>query len=434
MDRLNPFSGIKAKDIQRAAEQYGTPLYLYDEKLILDKCRTLTAMPHAYGLTVRYAMKANSGRALLQIIRQQGLRFDASSLNEARRAVLAGAKPEDIMLTTQEVPMGGDRAELERLLAQGMQYNACSLRQLYEIGDFAASKGMELGIRIHPGVGAGETVTRNTGDKYSCFGIHLSDLKQAAVYAEEKGIPLTHAHVHIGSGGEPEAWRQNIDLELGIIEQYFPRAHTVSFGGGLKEARMPDETSADVPSLGTYAKEAVERFYARTGRKLKTEIEPGTFVVANAGYVVTEVMDKKRTGEDGFLFLVADGGMEMNARPLFYASRHPFYCVTKQGELRYSDFQPVGDGTAIVVGRCCESGDAQSLDADGQIIPRRIVEPDIGDYLVIGGAGAYCSSMAPMNYNSHVQAPEVLLTETGGLRLIRKKQTLEQIVANELDL
>jgi diaminopimelate decarboxylase len=130
---------------------------------------------------------------------------------------------------------------------------------------------------------------------------------------------------------------------------------------------------------------------------------------------------------------VLDGGMELNARPLLYGSRHPFYMVSRDGALLSSEFYDIsGDFAAVPVGRCCESGDAQSLTPDGLSLPRRMAAPDVGDFAVIGGAGAYCSSMAPMNYNSHVQAAEILCARNGQLVEIRRQQTLEQLVANEL--
>ena len=163
------------------------------------------------------------------------------------------------------------------------------------------------------------------------------------------------------------------------------------------------------------------------------EIEPGTFIAANFGYIVTTVMDEKSTGEDGFNFIIADGGMDVNVRPLLYGARHPFYVIAKDGALKSSEFaENAKNYEAAVVGTCCESGDCQCLTPDGVSYPRRIAEPEPGDTLVIGGAGAYCSSMAPMNYNSHVQAPEILYTAGGELRLIRRRQTLEQMLENEI--
>ena len=432
MNRLNDFSRLSSEAVALATESFGTPLYMYDEALILERCRECVEMPQAYGLVVRYAMKANSNRTLLRLITDAGLHLDASSLNEVRRAGLAGIPYERIMLTTQEVHTGLERENLEELLRNGLRYNTCSLNQLQQIGAFASINNIDVGIRIHPGIGSGESATRNTGDDYSCFGIHLSDMTQAHKYAAENGLKFKHIHVHIGSGADTKMWRQNIDLLLGIIEEHFPDADTVCFGGGLKEARMPGEYAADVPLLGSYAKMQIEDFYKRTGRKLHMEIEPGTYIVANSGYAVTRLKDKKKTSRSNFI--ITDGGMEINSRPLLYGSKHPVYIVSKDGSrVISSEFDEAKhDYEAVVAGKCCESGDCQTLDMDGHAVPRAMVEPKIDDLVIIGGVGAYCSSMSPYNYNSHPQIPEVLYTTSGKLELIRKRQTLEQMLENEV--
>jgi diaminopimelate decarboxylase len=419
-----------------------TPFYLYSEEIINQQCDSLKAMPSAHGLNVRYAMKAQSTRAILETVAlKNGLDIDASSMNEVRRASLAGIAYGKIMLTTQEVPQGKDRTDLENMMRQGLKYNVCSLEQLGLIADFASSQKIPLSMGVHPGVGSGESSTRNTGDKYSCFRIHLTDLEKALRFAKGRGLVFDQVHVHIGSGGDPEKWRENIDRELGFVEKYFlnsPNSQPiskVSFGGGLKVARMPGEDSADIQDLGDYAAKRLREFSKRTGRELIMEIEPGNYVVANSGFLVTKVIDKKRTGPNGFEFLVLDGGMEVNSRPLLYGSRHPFYTFGSDGFLKSSEFDlggldPIND-QRVVVGRCCESGDSQSLDKGHNIVPRVIANLEIGDYVVIGAVGAYCSTMTPINYNSHTQAPEILVGTDSRLDLIRGSQSLDQVIQNE---
>jgi diaminopimelate decarboxylase len=363
------------------------------------------------------------------------MRIDASSLNEAQRAVAAGIGAERIMLTTQEVPRGPDRADLERLIDAGMKYNACSLLQLELVADFASRRGAPLALRVNPGAGAGESVTRNTGDKYSSFGIHLDQVPRALEFAKASGVVIGGVHVHIGSGGDPESWRANIDRMLAITERHFPEAKVLNLGGGFKEARMPDEQPADIEALGAYAKQQFEVHAARTGQRLEMGVEPGTYVVANAGYLVTTVIDKKSSGPDGFEFLILDGGMESSTRPLLYGSRHPFDVVSQGGELLSSEHAGADALPArVICGKCCESGDCQTLDAHGHIAPRPMADAAVGDHVIVGGAGAYVSAMTLVGYNSHPQAPEVLLRPDGTLRIIRQRQTLEQLCQNELGL
>ncbi len=434
--KLSEIGVLTPELILNAKEAFQTPFYLYDEAIIQKKIDDVLAMPNAYGLTVSFAMKSNSNQALLQMIVERGLELDCSSMNEARRAQMAGIPYSKMMLTTQEVPRGNDQEDLHKMMLKGLEYNVCSIEQLHQIADFAAENNQALSMRVHPGKGAGETRTRNTGSKYSSFGVHLTDVEEAVTYAKEKGVHFNQIHVHIGSGGDPEAWRENIDLELSFVEKYFPDVEIVNLGGGFKEGRMPGETVADIQDLGNYAKLRFKEYYGRNNKKLRMEIEPGTYLVANAGYLVTTVIDKKHTGPDGFEFLVLDGGMEANTRPAMYGSEHPFYVISQNGSLLSSDFHNTDSELKEIniVGKCCESGDSQTLDAVGSIVPRKMADPEIGDLVVIGGTGAYCSTMSPYNYNSHAQIPEILLRTNGRLDVIRKRQTLQQMIQNEIPL
>jgi diaminopimelate decarboxylase len=427
---------LDAALIPQIARQWGTPVYLHDQDYIEKSCEQLLNMPNAYGLHVRYAMKANSDRTVLRVVTGKGLDLDCSSLDEAARAHAAGVPYARMMLTTQEVPAGAERAELEEMIRAGLKYNVCSTTQFKLIADFAKKNKVDLSIRVHPGAaGGGESTTRDTGSEYSCFGVHLNNVPTVKALADEMGLRFTQVHVHIGSGGDPEKWRENIDRELGFVRTYFPDAVTVSFGGGLKVARMPGEKQADIASLGAYAKQRIMEFKEATGRELQMEIEPGTYVVANSGHIITRVIDKKLTNEMNFL--IVDGGMELLTRPLLYGSEHPIAIVRQDGALLSSEYDrtpTAGLKSFGIVGRCCESGDSVRLDTDGNIVPALIAEPEIGDYVVIGGTGAYSESMSPENYNSHRKPPAVMKTRSGELVLIRKKQVREQLVQNELDV
>ncbi len=422
--------------VPKIAQQWGTPVYLHDQEYMENSCEQLLNMPNAYGLHVRYAMKANSDRTVLRVVTNKGLDLDCSSINEAARAFAAGVPYARMMLTTQEVPIGEERTELEEMIKAGLKYNVCSMTQFQLIADFAKTNKIDLSMRVHPGAaGGGESATRDTGSEYSCFGVHLNDVPLVKAQADILGLRFTQVHVHIGSGGAPEKWQENIDRELGFVRTYFPDATTVSFGGGLKVARMPGEKQADILSLGTYAALRVKEFKEATGRQLQMEIEPGTYVVANSGHIITRIIDKKLTNE--LNFLIVDGGMELLTRPLLYGSEHPVAIVSQDGRLLSSEYDGIpkaGLKSFGIVGRCCESGDSVRLDNDGNIVPVLIAEPEIGDYVVIGGTGAYSESMSPENYNSHRKPPAVMKTRSGELVLIRKKQAREQIVQNELDV
>lgn len=417
--------------IAKCVVKYGTPLYLYSENAMIGKCRQFKNMPSAFGVTPFYAMKANPNMNLLRLFLSQGFGIDASTFNEVRRALAAGIPHCKISLTSQEVVTNLE--ELAEWLFKGLQYNICSLTQIKTLIQMKNSSQYEYSIRLHPGIGSGESATRNTGNKYACFGIHQSNLKETIKLLEDNNLSITKAHIHIGSGADPGVWTQAIDVVLDLVDQFFPEATTVNLGGGFKEARMPNEIPVNIRELGEAAKSKFLEFSQKTNRKLKMEVEPGTFITANAGLLITKVIDIKKTGEDGFIFAILDGGMESNIRPALYNSKHPFYVYDNSGKLVFQEgvCQKREKQNLILVGSCCETGDSFCYE-DGHITEISLCELEIGDYVVVGGCGAYCSSMSPFNYNSRTQIPEILIKNKDQVFLIRKRQEIAQIVENEI--
>lgn len=428
-NNLNPFSKITADKLKCVGEQYQTPLYVYDEALIKQRCKELNNLSAPYGKVIRYALKANTLAGILRIIDQAGLSFEASSLLEVLRAQHAGIAINKILLTSQETYDREGWQVLKPLLKQGLQLNLCSLKQLDDYSQ-NIQEPYPLSLRLHPGQGSGESASRNTGDAYACFGIHQRDLPAALQKIETAKLTVARIHMHIGSGGNPKLWLKHVDTQLKLIQEHFPAATILNLGGGLKEARMPEEKAADVHELFQEALKKVEAFYQKTGRQLILEIEPGSWIMANSGYGLTKIMDIKSTG--AYDFLVCDGGMDLNLRPLLYGARHPLYLVRANGERLFSPFWDAGDRDYVVNGCCCESGDSQTLNALGEIEPRRLKQPEVGDYCIIGGLGAYGSSMAASNYNSHLAPAEVLVKENGETVLLKRRQNLNHLCQNEI--
>merc|ERR1712127_797346 len=190
--------------------------------------------------------------------------------------------------------------------------------------------------------------------------------------------------------------------------------------------------STDLQEIGGPVAEAFQTFAAENdGRELKLEIEPGTYLVAMAGALVSTVPDKVvTTGEDGHVFLKMDAGMTDVLRPSLYGAIHPMTILPGSGET--SD---VGDESesVVVVGHCCESGDLMTpLPGEPESLgEREMRKATIGDIIVMDGSGAYCAGMSTKNYNSFPEAPEVLVGDDGTAHLIRARQPVEQIWANE---
>ena len=174
-------------------------------------------------------------------------------------------------------------------------------------------------------------------------------------------------------------------------------------------------------------KDAFEQFANETGRQLHLEIEPGTFLVANAGSIVCEVQDLVSTGTEGYNFIRSNTGMTEILRPSLYGAQHPIHLVPR------TDRELNNEKEYVIVGHCCESGDLLSPapDQTDVLASRELPEAQIGDYLVIAETGAYCAAMATKNYNSFPEAAEVLLQSDGNSKLIRERQTLDQIIQNE---
>jgi diaminopimelate decarboxylase len=399
------------------AEEHGTPVYVYDEAILLEQADKALAFPAPYGLTVRYAIKAAPTRAILRLFADKGLHFDASSGHEAERLLRAAIPGERISLSTQELP-----ADFAGLVRQGVSVNACSLRQLDLYGQ--AFPGSEVGLRFNPGLGSGGTNRTNVGGPASSFGIWHEQVESARRLVEAHGLKVFRIHTHIGSGSDPAVWIRAATLSLRMAEA-FPTVTCFNLGGGYKVARMDGETGTDLQEIGQPLARLLEEFAARHGRRLQFEIEPGTFLVAGAGKLLSRVQDVVNTGPDGYTFIKLDCGMTEILRPSLYGAQHP---VTILKESPVAARVP-----AIVVGHCCESGDILTP-APGDpeaLAPRDLPPAEPGDLALIGGAGAYCSAMSAKNYNSFPEAPELLLREAGACQLIRRRQTLEQILVNE---
>jgi diaminopimelate decarboxylase len=409
---------LSLADASSVRERFGTPCFVYDRATLESSARTGLAFPHAFGFTLRYAMKANSSHAILRLFRALGLHIDASSDPEVERALRVGFPAGHIQLTSQ-VPS----RRLEEFVAQGVLYNACSLHQLDRFG--RAFPGKDVTIRVNPGLGSGSTNRTNTGGPASSFGIWHEYLEQAKEIAACHRVVIRGLHTHIGSGSDPAVWTRVAGMTLDIAAR-LPEVTTVSLGGGFKVARVAGEQATELAVVGAVVRAAFANFANRTGRKLHLEVEPGTFMVANAGVVVATCVDVVDTGSGGFVFAKLDTGMNEVTRPSLYGAQHTITVM-------------VGGrppARVVFVGPCCESGDILTPGPGDPeaLAPREVPRPEIGDLVVVGGAGAYCAAMSTAGYNSYPRAPEVLRELDGSLRLVRRRQTFDELLATEEDV
>ncbi len=401
------------------AEAHGTPLYVYEGAALDASAAAVLNFPNAFGLTARYAMKASPNRAILKRFREAGLHIDASSGFEVKRALAAGFEPQQISLSSQELP-----DNFAELCGQGVLLNACSLSQLERYG--AAFEGGEVGIRFNPGAGSGGNNRTNVGGPASSFGIWHEWQDQVKAIAERYALKVVRIHTHIGSGSDPLVWQKISTMSLDLVRS-FPTVHTLNLGGGYKVARMPQEEGTDLEVCGTPVAEKFREFALETGREIHLEIEPGTFLLANAGALLAKVQDIVSTGSEGYEFLKLNTGMTELLRPSIYGAQHPISILQLKPSDERVDY--------VVAGHCCESGDILSpASGDPELLATRSMpKAALGDLCVIDGAGAYASAMTTKHYNSYPEAAEVLLESDRTFRLIRKRQKPEALWADELD-
>ena len=409
---------LTAEQAHAISAGFGTPVYVYDQHSLERNAKAALAFPKPFGLTVRYALKAAPNAAILRLFDQLGLHFDAGSGWEADRTRRAGIAAEKISLSSQELP-----DNLVALYEAGVRFNACSPHQLRCFGNHFP--GARLGLRFNPGLGSGSTAKTNVGGPASSFGIWHEQLPAIQALVARYQLKIVRIHTHIGSGSDPAVWQRTATLSLELARQ-FPEVQTLNLGGGYKVGRMPNEASTDLAVIGAPIRSAMKAFAKKTGRRLHLEIEPGTFLTANAGAVITCVQDIVNTGPEGFTFLKLDAGMTDILRPSLYGAHHPLVIIPQQQSQEKIDY--------VVVGHCCESGDllTPALGEAEVLQPRTLTRATIGDLCIIEGAGAYCSAMNAKNYNSFPEAPEVLVDKDGQPQLIRRRQTLAQMVTNEL--
>lgn len=295
-------------------------------------------------------------------------------------------------------------------------------------------------MRVNPGVGSGgfsSSTTSysktNVGGPSSSFGIWHELVEDGTVpdMVAKYGLVVERIHTHIGSGSDPGIWQQVANKSLSFCKTW-DTVQTLNLGGGYKVGRNPGEPSTDLQEIGKPVTKAFTEFEAETGRALHLEIEPGTYLVAMAGALVSTVQDKvSTTGTDGHVFLKLDSGMTDVLRPSLYGAVHPITVLPGSGNP-----DDVGDETeaVIVAGHCCESGDilTPKPGEPEDLEERHLRKASIGDLLIIDGSGAYCSGMSAKNYNSFPETPEVLVDKKGSVHLIRKRQPLEQIYQNEV--
>ncbi|MBM3413510.1 MAG: diaminopimelate decarboxylase [Bacteroidetes bacterium] len=391
-----------------AAHQFGTPLYVYHADRIRFQYQSLKQAFSNWDVRFFYAVKALTNLQILRYVDSLGCAVDCSSINEIKLALKAKIACEKILYTSN----GINFTEIEEAVTLGVYVNVDSLSALEKFGK-RFGDSYPVGIRLRPNIMAGGNLKISTGHAASKFGIPVEQLDQVLALISSYKINVQTLHIHTGSEiKDAEVFVQGIHLLLGIVAN-FPDVCVINLGGGFKVPYYPNEKGTDIHELGHALATLFTDYQQKTGRQLQVWFEPGKYLVCEAGYLLTTVNVLKEN--EMLTFAGVDTGLNQLIRPMFYDAYHHIENLT-------NPLAPVH--TYTIVGNICET---DTLGANRSMPTIRE-----GDLLSIQNAGAYGFEMAS-SYNARLRPAEVLYKD-GTLQLIRRRETLEDLVQTQESL
>ena len=405
---------IGSHSVVELARRYGTPTYVYDAGVIERQVSSLRQFE-----VIRYAQKANSNLAVLDLLRRLGVVVDAVSAGELLRAKAAGyaltGDPHPVVYTADIF----DRDSLDLVCREGVHVNCGSPDMLDQYGE--RCPGQSVTLRINPGFGHGHSQKTNTGGPQSKHGIWHTQIGDCLERCRRWGLKVSGLHMHIGSGTDFEHLSQVCGAMVRTAREVGNSLTTISAGGGLPTPYRVGDQPIDIDRYFQLWDSGRRELQAEFGHPIRLELEPGRYPVAESGYLITEIRAIKRMGDN--LFYLVDAGFNNLARPILYGAYHPM-AITRAGNSPEAANQPV-----IVGGPLCESGDIFTQTDGGTVVQRQLPAAQVGDYLVIGCAGAYGFVMGS-NYNSKPLAAEVLLRGDEDY-LVRPRQSSASLFESE---
>lgn len=389
-----------------AAEEYGSPLYVYDASQIMDNYKQFTSAFEVKKLKVHYACKALNNQTILKLFKSMGAGLDCVSIGEVQLGLQAGFEAEDILFTPNNI----STEEYEEALALGVKINVDNLIALEYFG--IHHPDIPIYIRINPHLMAGGNQNISVGHIDSKFGISIHQVPNIERIVKKLNINVMGVHVHTGSDIlDADVFIKAAELIFSVVEKFDTVTH-IDFGSGFKVAYKPDDLHTNIAAFGKKFSKSFNAFCEQQGKEYTLEFEPGKFMVSNAGYFVAKSNLIKQTTSCTFVGL--DTGFNHFIRPMFYNAHHEIDNISNpDGEKKVYN----------VVGYVCET--------DSFASDRIIAEVRKGDLLVFKNAGAYCATMAS-NYNSRPRPAEVLLFD-GKLHLIKRRETLEDLLSTQVD-
>ncbi|PYJ45520.1 MAG: diaminopimelate decarboxylase [Verrucomicrobia bacterium] len=416
-------------DLERVAEKFGTPTYVYSASTILDHYLRLDVALAPLDHLICYAVKANSNRAILKLLADAGAGFDIVSGGELFRVITAGGDPAKCTFAG----VGKSRQEIEYALDQRVySFNVESEAELECIDRIASAKNLRapIALRVNPDVAAQTHEYISTGSRENKFGIAVDEL--SAVYeraAKLRNIDLIGVQMHIGSqiteaAPFASAIRKVAPIVRDLKSKYGIKFFSIGGGMGIIYLRALESGTgkwwhdhSGEPSAFSVRDYAAAIVPSLSELDIRVLVEPGRFLVGNAGVLLTRIRYIKTTAAKKFA--IVDAGMNDLIRPALYQSYHEIVPVKERKSERKRKISKID-----IVGPVCESGDFFALD-------RGMPELHEGDLLAILSAGAYGFVMAS-NYNSRPLPAEVLV-RGDKFTLIRKRQTWEDLVHDEVE-
>lgn len=401
-----PLSGEELTD---AVTRYGTPLYVYDENFLIERCNQLTNLFSGLPVEWLYAMKANDNPHILEIISRNGFGLDTVSYEEVLLGLGFVSSPGEIFYTENNMT----DAEMDQAIQSGVTLNIGSYSRLEAFSRHPDAQSCCL--RVNPAIGDGHHNKVVTGNAESKFGITKESIEDCIRLAKESKIRIEGLHVHIGSGiKDPSNMYDAISMMLNLAEN-FESLNYLNFGGGLPVAYYPDEEEFDLNEFERITRPLFESFLRKRDKDFRFFFEPGRWITGPVGVLLTSVNSIKDQGMR--TFLGTDTGMHHLLRPALYDAFHHIQNISRLGKPENRVYD--------IAGNICESGDVLGNN-------RKMPEAQIGDILAIYDAGAYGMTMAS-HYNRRTYPAEILRTQNGGLKEIRKRISPEEEVRRHLD-
>jgi len=395
-------------DATEIAAQFGTPVYVYDAETIRSQYHRLKNAFPGVKVSLHYALKALNNVNILRLLKNEGAGLDAVSIQEVQLGLRAGFAPEQIMYTPNCV----DFEEIQEAVKLGVHINIDNISILEEFGHHYGGS-VKCCIRLNPHIMAGGHSHISVGHIDSKFGISIYQLRHVLRVVQSHNMKINGLHMHTGSDIlDADVFLRGAELLFEAAAD-FPDLEFMDFGSGFKVPYKEGDIVTDIADTGSRIAEAFQRFCDSYGRELELWFEPGKFIVSESGFLLVKANVIKQTTST--VFIGVDSGQNHLIRPMFYDAYHRIENVSNPEGLPrlYS-----------VVGYICET---DTLGYD-----RKISEVREGDILAIYNAGAYGFTMSN-NYNARFRPAEVLVIN-GEAKLIRRRETFEDLVRNEIEV